>query len=382
MNSQHANRKSLLLRPSAASLPANTRIVDEIQREFSEFSFEIVDVQPVMRRKPWTVLVNALWTVWLYRTDLTTCRKKFRQCFWRTPYMHDAIRRMLRRSFGGEDWAFTFQIQSLFDGSLDGVPHFVYTDHTHLANLEYAGFTRADLFHPSWIAKEREIYANASVVFVWSTNMLEILRRAYGIDETRMECVFAGVNAQVPEVWTPPEPDVVPKRLLFVGVDWNRKGGPDLVKAFVRVRENFPDTELTVVSAHIGDTDQPIPGLTFLGRVPVDEIGEHFRRAQVFCMPSTIEPFGIVFVEAMAYGLPIVSTTIGALPDLVEDGTNGYLVTPGDIQGLVNAIETILGRPEQYRRMSMRAREIYEATFTWPAVFASIRSRIVNYVSL
>lgn len=364
------------MRPSAGAIPANTRVAEVIQQKFPEHDFEIVDVQPLVRKNRAVMLLNAIYTIWLYRGDLIAGRKRFWACFWRTPFIHRSIKRILGKAFATGGWDFTFQMQSLFDGSLNDVPHFVYTDHTHLANLDYPDVTTADLYHPKWIECEREVYFNASTVFVRSTNMYETLLTRYQLPKNRALCVYAGANADVPVLATSISTRDKPKKILFVGGDWERKGGPDLLEAFRQVRKQCPQAELTIVSSYTGADTAAIPGVKFVGRVPLDEVSTFFEDSDIFCLPTRLEPFGIVFIEAMAYGLPIVATRIGALPDLVDEGINGYLIEPGDVPALAEALIRLFEGPVEFSEMAHAARCRYDNEFNWDAVFSAMKSRI------
>ena len=210
--------------------------------------------------------------------------------------------------------------------------------------------------------------------------MVRTLVTKYKLPEDRVMCVFAGANADVPPLAESVSPKRNPRRILFVGIDWERKGGPDLLKAFEQVRKQFPQAELAVVSSYEGPQDATVPGVTFAGRVPLGEIGTYFQNSDLFCMPTHLEPFGIVFIEAMAYGLPIVSTRIGALPDLVEDGINGYLIAPGDVPALIRTLTNLLEEQVRFREMARAARLRYDDKFNWTAVFSAIRTRIQSTV--
>jgi glycosyltransferase involved in cell wall biosynthesis len=85
------------------------------------------------------------------------------------------------------------------------------------------------------------------------------------------------------------------------------------------------------------------------GPVHRETVAALYRSADVFVLPSTKEPYGTVYGEAMAAGLPVVGWRAGNLPHLAEDGQEGLLVTPGDIQGLAGALQT-LANDEQFRR--------------------------------
>ena len=96
-------------------------------------------------------------------------------------------------------------------------------------------------------------------------------------------------------------------------------------------------------------------------------------------MPTWREPFGIVFVEAMAHALPIVSTRVAALPELVVEGESGFLVEPGDAARLADRLVTLLTNAELRRREM--ARHLFEEKHNWQSVFSKIRPVVVASVS-
>ena len=98
------------------------------------------------------------------------------------------------------------------------------------------------------------------------------------------------------------------------------------------------------------------------------DLNQYYQRASVFCMPTYREPFGIVFIEAMAAHLPIVATHVGAIPDFVEEGRNGLLVEPGNIPGIADALVKLLNNPPLARRFGQRSYEIIQERYSWDAV--------------
>jgi len=89
-----------------------------------------------------------------------------------------------------------------------------------------------------------------------------------------------------------------------------------------------------------------------------------FARADVFVFPSYREAFGLVAVEALSAGLPVVATTVGALPEMVEEGENGFLVAPGDIPAMVDRIERLLTDLELRHRMGHAGYARFQKEFT------------------
>jgi phosphatidylinositol alpha-mannosyltransferase len=134
--------------------------------------------------------------------------------------------------------------------------------------------------------------------------------------------------------------------ILFVGTWEGRKRGRLLHDAFQSaVRPRFPDAQLWMVSDHC----EPGPGVTWL-REPSDaEIQARMRRAWAFCLPSSYEGFGIPYLEAMAWGVPVLATPNPGAEDLLERGHAGLIVEPGE---LGPALVSLLGDDGRRERLS------------------------------
>jgi glycosyltransferase involved in cell wall biosynthesis len=112
-----------------------------------------------------------------------------------------------------------------------------------------------------------------------------------------------------------------------------------------------------------------------LGEVPDDgEVMRLYRRADVFCLPSVQEGFGIVFLEALAAGLPVVATTATAIPEVVPQGA-GALVLPGDVEALAGALVGLLRDPGRRAALGAFGRE-HVRRYNWPAVAATFLEQV------
>ena len=118
--------------------------------------------------------------------------------------------------------------------------------------------------------------------------------------------------------------------------------------------------------------------VTFVESVSDDDLRGLYRRARVFVLPSVHENcygrrvavselLGLSVLEAMASGTPVVCSRVGGVPEIVADGETGYLVEPGDVAGLRDRLEELLGDPARAERMGRAAREAVVARFTWEA---------------
>ncbi|WP_226624666.1 glycosyltransferase family 4 protein [Alloyangia pacifica] len=275
----------------------------------------------------------------------------------------------VRDRFDPAEYDFTLQTQSLFNAALPGIPNFVYTDHVARAGMSSL---QGQFGAPSdgWFACERQIYAQAEHVFTFGPKIRRMLIEHYGLASERATAIGAGASVlpQRPVEISPER--YARRRILFVGVDWERKGGPELVEAFELLRKRLPDVTLTVIGC---SPEIEVEGVEVLGRLPLEEVAEHFHEASCFCMPSRLEPFGVVFVEAMQFGLPVVSTDVGDIASIVVEDETGHVVPARDPAALSEALFRTLSMPDRAQRLGAAAKD-RAAQFTWDAVAQRIAS--------
>jgi glycosyltransferase involved in cell wall biosynthesis len=340
----------------------NERVLERLRAEFPQLEGNHIDIPTWVRGHRGIMARNLVHVVTAHGPAILRDRVRLWGAFYRTPYMLGAIRRALGNRLAGGGYAFSLQTQSLFAGSVPGVPHFVYTDHTELVNRYYPDHDATNEPPERWLELERGIYEHARLVFTMSSHVSRSLSEHYSIDPARVQCVLAGANVARAHASARTEPDYGSKRILFVGRRWERKGGPDLLAAFRLVREHDPEASLAIVGC---SPDASLAGVEVLGELGPERLDEQYGRAAVFCMPSLVEPFGIVFIEALSRGLPVVATSIGALPDIVEPGASGYLHEPHDTQGLAASLGALIADPELCRRLGEHGRAFVGERYTW-----------------
>jgi glycosyltransferase involved in cell wall biosynthesis len=183
--------------------------------------------------------------------------------------------------------------------------------------------------------------------------------------------VAVGAGANLPDP-LPRRPDVDHPTVLFVGRDWEQKGGPLLLEAFRRVRQEIPEARLVVVGCRppLGHE----PGIEVVGaldrRDPEDDL--HLRRlyASATCLAllSRFDAFPNVVLEAGLSGLAVVSTAEGSRPEAVVDGRTGLLVAERRVEPVAEALATLLGDPACADAMGRMAIARTSQRFTWAAV--------------
>jgi glycosyltransferase involved in cell wall biosynthesis len=143
--------------------------------------------------------------------------------------------------------------------------------------------------------------------------------------------------------------------IMFAGDVRRFKGAHVLIEAYRRLSNPPP----LVLVGRMLEPDLQLPdGVIALGRVPHKTVMA-IRARSLFAVAPSIgpEPFGIVIIEAMACGQPVIASKIGGIPDIIDDGKNGILVPPGEPEALRAAMQRLLDNPDDLQRMSTAARE-------------------------
>jgi glycosyltransferase involved in cell wall biosynthesis len=214
--------------------------------------------------------------------------------------------------------------------------------------------------------------------FTFSKHVAQSIIEQYKCPPQKVVHVYAGCNTNIVPGKMKND-DYSNKNILFIGVDWYRKGGPDLIKAFQIVLTQHPDAILTIAGC---SPKIDIPNCEVAGYVPIDQIHSYFRKASIFCMPTKIEPFGIVYIEAMAYLLPVVGTDVESISEFIENDKNGYLVKTGDIEGLANVLISLLNDPEKCRTFGIAGSILVDERFNWERVGKLIKENILRHITI
>ena len=213
----------------------------------------------------------------------------------------------------------------------------------------------------------RGIFARAGTVIALSEQWRDRLRRIS--PSANIEIL---TNALVP----PASEQVRPAAnrdpvLLYLGDITRAKGVHDLTEAFARIAGELP--QLQLVCGGLGSDAQVSelqrrPGVTgrisFPGWLGPEQKRAQLARAAVFVLPSYAEGMPMALLEAMSWGLPVVATAVGAIPELIADGKNGLLVAPGDVNGLASSLALLARDPALRERLGRAARACIEDTYT------------------
>jgi len=240
-----------------------------------------------------------------------------------------------------------------------GSSHYVY-------GTEYEGWD--DRTMRRWYGRARATYGALGILDGMLHNQAidvaytfsEWARRSYlqmGVPETGIRVLYPGFDIPAPA----PRPERSEVTFLFMGRQAARKGGDLVLQAFARVRAVLPRAPSL---RHRRPSPGPLEGVEICPLAPSDEVASIYAAADVFVNPPRAEGFGFTNAEAQGHGLPVISTRIGAVPEVVDDGRSGLLVPPNDSVAVAAAMRR-LGEDAGLRKsMGEAARAHFERRFT------------------
>ena len=234
-----------------------------------------------------------------------------------------------------------------------------------------------------YLARRRRLWNDAKL-FLCDSEYLRQKALQSGFPEHKLITHYIGIDLQL---FTSPEIGQQRQDVLFVGRLVEKKGCRYLIRAMQRVQAQFPSVKLLV----IGDGPERIPlenlakelGVVcdFRGAQPAPMIRRSLASARVFCAPSITasngdsEGLGMVFAEAQAMGVPVVSSNHGGIPEVVRDGETGFLAPERDYDALADRITQLLGDDDLWHRFSSRA-------ITWVPERFDVRRQTMRLESL
>ena len=318
-------------------------------------------------------------------------RRRWQTAYYTDPRYRQALTREVSRQLRPDDFEHPFlQIGAMFDApslAVNGRPCFSYHD-GNMAYMNRSPYAVKGLRPKAverGLAFERRVYHGLTTIFTMSEDLRQSFIDDFDVPPERVKAVGAGMNLErLPEYL--PNKDYSRRHVLFIGVDFERKGGWEVLRAFKNVRDRLPDAQLHIV----GPNGLQIPpeltaGVQYHGFLrkwdahDVATLDRLFRESSLFVMPSRYEPFGVAPLEAMIHQLPCVVTNDWGLKETVLEGETGGLVECGNIDDLTAKLLQFLSDPDRLRRMGDRCR-VRALEFTWERVVGRMKSHIETVI--
>ncbi len=255
----------------------------------------------------------------------------------------------------------------------------------------YESLARASL--EGGYAMDRAALDRAAAVIFASEWAAQSARETYDLDPSRVHVIPYGANLEGPS-----DPAGVRKaienrpreecELLFVGVDWQRKGGETALKVAECLNDRGLPTRLTLVGGQPDGTGRPPPNVHIEGFISKathegrERLRTLFARSHFLLLPTAAETFGIVLAEASSHAVPSLATDTGGIPTVIRPGRNGALFPLGDVDGYCAYIERLFDHyDDEY--IGLAERSFFEAVerLNWSVSGAAAR-RVLQAVSL
>src|SRR5206468_3170612 len=200
-----------------------------------------------------------------------------------------------------------------------------------------------------------------------SASTADLASHFYGVPRQSIDVVYCGVDAEAFRPGPANEHPTDRPTVLFVGNIAKNKGVQTALEAVLKLRSKYPTIRLQVLGRSDDDLEEKLQeqaraegagsNVEFYGFVGRERLPEFYRRADVFCSPAQYEPLGIVYLEAMASGRPVVATSVGGAPEAVVDGETGIVVPPLDAGEVARALDLLLGDTQLRHRMGAAGRK-------------------------
>ncbi len=231
------------------------------------------------------------------------------------------------------------------------------------------GRLRRILFYPFFM--QHMAAAAMDRVITVSEDAAGEIHNSFKVPYKKMRVVYNGIDIEMFR----PRPEIQKERgriIVVSNTSDRKKGVLYLLRAMRELRKEM-DVKLTIVDRGLPDNEYT-PAIVercglngsveFTGRITTEELAKRYCTAEVAVVPSLYEGFGFPAAEAMSCGLPVVSTTAGALPEVVDD-KSGILVPPGDHMAIAEAVKRLMGDEALRQRMGAAGRARVERLFSW-----------------
>jgi glycosyltransferase involved in cell wall biosynthesis len=229
-----------------------------------------------------------------------------------------------------------------------------------------------------WHQMENLALQKAKLAIYSSDWAAESAIRDYGADPSKVKVIPFGSNVDSPFTQQTIE-DVIATRprdrckLLFLGVDWLRKGGNVAYEIAEKLNQSGLPTELTIVGCSPPMDDLPLPEfvktLGFISKSTAagqERITQLLMESHFLILPTRADCTPIVFCEANSLGVPCLSNTVGGVPTMIRNGINGQLFKPDDnILDCCNYITNLFAKYEDYKKLALSAFNEYELRLNW-----------------
>lgn len=256
-------------------------------------------------------------------------------------------------------------------------PYFTYQDMTYIAGqyvkelkVEHSfiwGAAGNDVYGQTEInrriRRQEKMYKNASGIFWMGEWLHDYMTAQYPALSSKMYYIGGGTNLDPSKI---NDSQKSGNKFLFVGRDYERKGGDLVLSAFNILKKKYmPSAEFHIAGPENMDFNDD--GVYYYGDAEREKVSDLMNKCDVFCMPSRFEAYGLVFVEALIYGLPCVARRFFEMNHFITENVDGMLITDDDAEEFARLMYLTITNKEMIAYVKQH-REKYIESYTWDAV--------------
>jgi len=374
--------------PAGVNIQHSSGIIYSILDSLKTVGFNIITTEPLSLQKPIIQTgLNALYRNKLFPYQFATVHT------WKTV---NNYAKQLKEISEKYDFDAVFSASTLYAGALKiDKPIFSYVDFSFCNLLDYypGGKNLFPLSRKEALDVDKYCFQNHSKVFLASEWAKENTLKAYDLENSKIHAIKQGANVE--SGFTTYQIEKVieariennEKKILFVGINWERKGGEIAVAIVQKLNQLGYKVTLQIVGCTPPSNILSLPyveGIGFLNRANTYELEKMrnlFTKAWCFILPSKAEAFGLAYAEAASFGLLSIAQNTGGVGDAIDDMKTGILFNEiVDIDDVVNHITLLFKDVENYKRMSIHAYEKYSTEMNWNSIALKIREIIMPLI--
>jgi len=219
--------------------------------------------------------------------------------------------------------------------------------------------------------RERKCLKKADAIIYSSEFTKQRAISDYELSETNIRVIEFGANIQTPENIILKDYDKNICRLVFVGRNWEKKGGPKVLDAYKLLKQQNFQCQLTIIGSKPMEAieDGNVTIIPWLDKSKPEDISIYhdiLRNSHFMVLPTEFDAFGIVFCEASAYGVPSIAAKVGGVSQPIKEGKNGFLLPPeATAKDYADKIRTIFEDQERYTALRISSRTEFEKRLNW-----------------
>lgn len=267
----------------------------------------------------------------------------------------------------------------------DALKTFIYQDlsidyvcylHDHLPDVckksEYKNIDISAAYKRRGI--QNDYYSQCAGIFAMGHWFAKDLVERMGIPAEKVHAVGGGINVDENLI---DESHKESNKILFVGRNFLRKGGHVTVEAFKKLKARMPEAELYVAGPQTDPYgNEKIAGYHFMGDLDRQKLAQLYNKCDIFCLPSYFEAYGLVFIEALTFGLPCIGRNCYEMPYFIKENETGFLLDTDDTERYAELMYRLL-HDKRIKENVRSRRDSYIEEYSWKAV-AQRMTRAMN----